>query len=81
MLVGNKRDLAQQRMVERAEAAEYAEGSGLLFLETSAKSREDVEELFLDLAGRLPRDEVDRQSGIRPGEEGGDGGKRGPCCK
>ena len=43
MLVGNKRDLSQQRMVERAEAAEYAEGSGLLFTETSAKSREAIQ--------------------------------------
>ena len=80
MLVGNKRDLAQQRVVERAEAAEYAKESGLLFMETSAKSREDVDKLFLDLAGKLTQDKhVAGHNGIRPGDC--DSEKHGKCCK
>ena len=78
MLVGNKRDLGQQRMVETAEGAAYAEENGLLFKEASAKSREDVNDLFLDLARNLPRDQVAGLNGIRPGHSAS--GKRGTCC-
>ncbi|KAI7904689.1 GTP-binding protein [Cokeromyces recurvatus] len=46
MLIGNKCDLESNRQVSTEEAAKFAEENGLYFLETSAKSAENVEEAF-----------------------------------
>merc|ERR1711943_119587 len=45
-LAGNKCDLASKRKVESSEASEYAKDNGLFFMETSAKTALNVEELF-----------------------------------
>ena len=45
-LVGNKTDLEEKRAVQRAEGEKFAEDNGLLFFETSAKSGENIEEMF-----------------------------------
>eukprot|EP01104_Vermistella_antarctica_P014914 TRINITY_DN478_c0_g1_i2.p1 TRINITY_DN478_c0_g1~~TRINITY_DN478_c0_g1_i2.p1 ORF type:complete len:217 (+),score=42.16 TRINITY_DN478_c0_g1_i2:232-882(+) len=50
MLIGNKKDLTAQRDVSYEEAAAFAEENGLIFLETSAKTNENVEESFLKTA-------------------------------
>ncbi|XP_044959399.1 ras-related protein RHN1-like isoform X1 [Hordeum vulgare subsp. vulgare] len=52
-LVGNKVDLEKKRKVGTQEALEYAERNGLFFLETSAKTAQNVGELFYELAERL----------------------------
>ena len=57
-LAGNKSDLGQKRVVEYEEAAAYAEENGLLFMETSAKNANNVNEIFLAIARKLPRDQV-----------------------
>jgi len=46
MLIGNKRDLSQ-REVTYEEAEAFAKENGLIFLESSAKTGENVEEAFL----------------------------------
>ena len=46
-LSGNKADLAAKRVVEYEEAQAYAEDNGLLFMETSAKSSMNVNDIFL----------------------------------
>ena len=54
-LSGNKSDLANRRAVEFEEANGYAEENGLLFMETSAKNANNVNEIFLAIARKLPR--------------------------
>ncbi|XP_059081437.1 ras-related protein Rab-5C-like [Tigriopus californicus] len=88
-LAGNKCDLAQKRLVEYEEANAYAEENGLLFMETSAKSANNVNEIFLAIARKLPRDAdgagggAGGSGGMRVASDGasGAGGKLGGCCK
>merc|ERR1711916_288871 len=50
MLIGNKKDVDEQRDVTYEEASQFAEEHGLVFLETSAKTGEHVEEAFVKTA-------------------------------
>eukprot|EP01113_Clastostelium_recurvatum_P037581 TRINITY_DN550_c0_g1_i1.p1 TRINITY_DN550_c0_g1~~TRINITY_DN550_c0_g1_i1.p1 ORF type:complete len:214 (+),score=47.30 TRINITY_DN550_c0_g1_i1:131-772(+) len=50
MLIGNKKDLDGQRDVTYEEAAQFAKENGLIFVESSAKTGENVEEAFLRTA-------------------------------
>ena len=43
MLIGNKCDLSNKRAVSREEGEQFAAKNGLTFLETSAKTAENVE--------------------------------------
>ena len=87
-LAGNKSDLGQKRLVEYEEANAYAEENGLLFMETSAKNANNVNEIFLAIARKLPRDQDaggagGQSGGIRPGQSGEQeaGSKMSACCK
>ena len=50
VLIGNKVDMEEQRDVSYEEAAAFAKENDLIFLETSAKSGQNVEETFLKTA-------------------------------
>jgi len=50
MMIGNKKDSEDQRDVSYEEASNFAKENGLIFLETSAKTGENVEEAFLKTA-------------------------------
>ncbi|KAK4686518.1 hypothetical protein P7C73_g3600, partial [Tremellales sp. Uapishka_1] len=54
MLVGNKSDLESARKTPRVLGARFAEEEGLLFAEASAKSGDGVEDLFMEIARKLP---------------------------
>lgn len=79
-LAGNKLDLATEsptqpskRAIETADAEAYAKEAGLLFFETSAKTRENVKELFTAIARKLPLD----QQGPRAIRGAGGAGAKG----
>jgi Ras-related protein Rab-2A len=94
VLVGNKLDLASQssdieggnkRQVTREEAEEWVRREGVLkYIETSAKSGENVEKAFLEVAERIYQnieagkyDLADRRSGVKKyGAAGGRDGKQ-----
>uniref|UniRef100_A0A6B2LTY9 Uncharacterized protein n=1 Tax=Arcella intermedia TaxID=1963864 RepID=A0A6B2LTY9_9EUKA len=53
VLVGTKCDAVELRRVTPQEAQEFADREGLVYIETSAKSCHNVEELFTHMAGHL----------------------------
>ncbi|KAK8008546.1 mitofilin [Apiospora marii] len=73
-LAGNKLDLVTEqpdkRAVPAADAEAYANEAGLLFFETSAKTAENVRELFTAIAKKLPLDQVGPRHS-RPGQRSG----------
>jgi Ras-related protein Rab-5C len=58
---GNKADLEAARAVTVDEATAYANENGLFFMETSAKTAANVNELFSEIARKLPKAEAPRQ--------------------
>ena len=73
-LAGNKLDLVMEhpdkRAIATADAQAYAREAGLLFFETSAKTAENVRELFTAIARKLPLDQAGPRS-VRAGARAG----------
>lgn len=53
LLVGNKSDLVSKRAVPEATARAFAQSLGIQFLETSAKTAQNVEQAFLTMAREI----------------------------
>lgn len=53
ILVGNKSDLEDQRQVSYQEGKDFADKLGMEFLETSAKSRINIDETFMKLTNAI----------------------------
>jgi len=86
-LAGNKADLAQKRQIEIQDAQTYAEENGLIFMETSAKTAMNVNDIFMAIAKKLPKnpEQQNPRGGDRPitvnqppNRQATDGGQ---CCK
>lgn len=75
VLVGNKKDLEADREVTFMEASRFAQENELTFLETSARTGENVEETFLKasrtILGKIESGQLDPEkmgSGIQYGD-------------
>ena len=53
LLVGNKSDLEEKRVVDKATAQAFADEIGIPYIETSAKNATNVEEAFMTMAGEI----------------------------
>ncbi|KAI9845273.1 MAG: GTP-binding protein of the rab [Thelocarpon superellum] len=53
LLVGNKSDMSDKKVVEYTVAKEFADSLGIPFLETSAKNASNVEQAFLTMARQI----------------------------
>jgi Ras-related protein Rab-1A len=89
LLVGNKCDLEDKRVVDKATAQAFAEEIGVQYIETSAKNATNVEEAFMKMAGeiknRMAKEGVKVGGGgagtIRPGEgRSVAGADKSSCC-
>jgi len=54
-LAGNKMDLESKREVSKEEAKQYAQENNCIFFETSAKTGENVNAIFHQIAQKLPK--------------------------
>ncbi|TKY64116.1 Ras-related protein RABA3 [Spatholobus suberectus] len=72
MLVGNKADLVDLRVVPTEDAVEFAEDQGLFFSETSALSGDNVESAFLKLLEEINRVVSKKALECDHGKENGD---------
>jgi GTPase KRas protein len=76
VLVGNKCDLEDSRVVATSEGADLAKSFGCKFLESSAKSRINVEESFFELVREIRKSiggDSDNGKGKGKGNKGGKG--------
>ena len=93
MLIGNKLDLEHKRAVTKEEAMAFARTNKLIFLETSAKTAENVEKAFVQTATNIYNNikkgvyDLKKEVGIRVGtsNEGSGGSDNGAssgggCC-
>ncbi|RWS26800.1 hypothetical protein B4U80_09964 [Leptotrombidium deliense] len=69
-LIGNKSDLESQRDVTYDEAKMFAEENGLMFIEASAKTGENVEEAFLETAKKIYQNIQDGSLDLNAAESG-----------
>lgn len=87
ILVGNKSDMTEKRVISYEQGKELADELGIPFIEASAKTRDNVEETFFSLARRV-KENMHTESGERTSSAGngsvnvGTGGNTsgGRCC-
>lgn len=88
ILVGNKSDWEEKRVVSTEQAQALADELGLTYIETSAKSSSNVDEAFFKLAQQVKDHLVDQgiTSNTQTGSTGNVGvdssasSKQGGCC-
>eukprot|EP01098_Paradermamoeba_levis_P005912 TRINITY_DN2460_c0_g3_i2.p1 TRINITY_DN2460_c0_g3~~TRINITY_DN2460_c0_g3_i2.p1 ORF type:complete len:307 (-),score=86.71 TRINITY_DN2460_c0_g3_i2:145-1065(-) len=61
MLIGNKSDMEEKRAVSIEEGEQFARENGLIFLETSAKTDTNVEEVWADQKQQKPKSQKSKK--------------------
>eukprot|EP00116_Pleurobrachia_bachei_P010217 sb/3470479/ len=82
-LAGNKSDLSSKRMVEYEEGKAYAAEHNLIFMETSAKTGDNVSNVFVEIAQALPKNEqkpANNGQTVRIDNEAAGASSSGPGC-
>lgn len=88
ILIANKCDWEEKRVVTTEQGQALADELGIPFMEVSAKSNINVEKAFYSLASDIKKRLVDTQqpqqstqaSGVQVGGQGGVGGQFGKNC-
>jgi len=86
LLVGNKSDMDNKREVPYESAKEYADQLGMTFIEASAKSSKNVEQVFITMATEIKerlgplQDSATPAVRIGPSQSIEPGKKSGGCC-
>jgi Ras-related protein Rab-1A len=68
LLVGNKCDLVNKRQIDEKVAREFAKDRGYDYIETSAKSAENVRKAFLDITQKI-KERHETQPSISAGQD------------
>jgi len=71
VLAANKKDLASERQVSEQEGKDLADKFGIPFLETSAKTNENVNEVFFTLVRQINKWRKDHPEKTKKGREPG----------
>lgn len=71
VLVGNKTDMTERRVISPEEGERKAREEGVLFIECSAKTGHNVQQLFKNLSSALPGQAAGSASGSGAGTAGG----------
>jgi len=82
-LVANKADLESERKISRQDAEAYAQSQGLIYFEASAKTGQNVKNIFIETMKKIPAAPVSRDTGkgLGSGKDNSEGGYGQSCAK
>ena len=83
LLVGNKCDLEEKRQVTYEEGEEFAKKNNIMFLETSAKTRHNIDATFQEIARQLIKDAANKpkfETANKINIDSKSNKQKGKCC-